>query len=96
MFTADGAENEQLAGRTLKRRRMGDNELDALAFPNQKLVLKDKGHAARRLTKRGWGRDDVLADVMSSIVTSRDSPVQMIRRREGISAQVQQGLRSSW
>ena len=48
MFSADGAANEQLAGRLLHPAVERAGTADKL--PNVKMILRDKAHTARRLT----------------------------------------------
>ena len=66
MFSADGASNEQLAGRLLHPsvERSGD----AKKLPNLKLVIRDKAHATRRLTQRTFRVDGKLEDVQATML----------------------------
>jgi hypothetical protein len=67
VYDADAAADEQLAGNMIKGRKL-DETLDAntsgQTFPGLKIVNKDKAHASRRLTSRGWACDDELKGVM--------------------------------
>ena len=58
MFTADGAANEQLAGKMLHPTSLRGNLETKL--PNLRLVIRDKAHATRRITDRTIGANCVL------------------------------------
>ena len=68
VFGADAASNEYLAGHILKGRKLDDIKLETPMMPNLIFVHKDKAHASRRLTSRGWGADPYLKAVHSSVV----------------------------
>ena len=62
MFTADGASNEQLAGKMLHPDSLrGDL---ALKLPSLRLVIRDKAHATRRLTERTFACDNCLRRII--------------------------------
>ena len=85
VFCADGAADEQLAGRLLQGGRREDESI----LSNLLLILKDKAHAARRLATRGW--KGFLRMVFRETVIARLSPVQMIRNSvpiKGISTKI--------
>lgn len=86
VFTADAAADEQLCGRILKGRRLGDALVELPTFPSLKLVVKDKSHAARRLSSRGWKCDPFLHAVSSEWIMNKSSPTQLIRHSIGITA----------
>ena len=66
MFSADGAANEQLAGRLLHPAVERTGTADKL--PNLKMILRDKAHAARRLTQRTFKVDPLLDDLQRIIL----------------------------
>ena len=68
VFGADAASNEYLAGHILKGRKLGDIQIETSTMPNLVFVNKDKAHASRRLTSRGWGADPYLKAVYLSVV----------------------------
>lgn len=61
IYNADGAADEQLAGRMLKGQKLDDLIYSPALMPNLKVVHKDKTHAARRLATRGWAADAYLS-----------------------------------
>ena len=66
MFSADGAPNEQLAGRLLHT--SVDRSSSAKKLPNLKMVIRDKVHATRRLTQRTFKVDALLAGVHTTML----------------------------
>ncbi len=76
MFSADGAFSEQLAGRLLHPRveRAGDVE----KLPRLKMIIRDKAHAARRLTQRTFRVDSELRAVLDILICSSPSIAQML------------------
>ena len=66
MFSADGAANEQLAGRLLHPAVERAGTADKL--PNLKMILRDKAHAARRLTQRTFKVDPLLDDLQRTML----------------------------
>ncbi len=70
MFSADGAANEQLAGRLLHPavERAGTAE----KLPNLKMILRDKAHAARRLTQRTFKVDPLLDELQRTMLFGVD------------------------
>jgi hypothetical protein len=63
MFSADGAGNEQLAGRLLHPRV--ERAMDVEKLPNLKMVIRDKAHATRRLSQRTFKVDKELDDILN-------------------------------
>ena len=66
MFSADGAANEQLAGRLLHPAVERAGTADKL--PNLKMILRDKAHAARRLTQRTFKVDSPLDELQRTML----------------------------
>ena len=56
MFSADGAANEQVAGRLLHP--SVERGASGKTLTNLKMVLRDKARAARRLTQRTFNVDE--------------------------------------
>jgi hypothetical protein len=81
VYDADAAADEQLAGNMIKGRKLDDETLDANTFPGLKIVNKDKAHASRRLTSRGWACDDELKGVMDMVLENK-SLIQRIQHSE--------------
>ncbi len=79
-FAADGAENEQLAGRLMKEAKsqttMG---LWRSTCPNLRIVERDRAHALRRVTKRPWTADKRLARVIDKVFFSKHSVTRLIQ-----------------
>lgn len=79
MYDADAAANEQLAGYELRC----PSTAVAPVFPNLKLVVKDKAHAARRFTmKRPWTADKYFEETFGLFVTKKNSITKMIQYSE--------------
>jgi len=77
MFTADGASNEQLAGKMLHPASLrGDL---ALKLPSLRLVLRDKAHATRRLTERTFACDNCLGRIMQAVVLGQGSVSRLLK-----------------
>lgn len=72
MFSADGAANEQVAGRLLHP--SVERGASGKKLPNLKMVIRDKAHAARRLTQRTFKVDDKLADVQATMLFGEQAP----------------------
>ena len=82
MFTADGAANEQLAGKMLHPTSLrGDLETK---LPNMRLVIRDKAHATRRITDRTIGADCVLEQILNVIVVGRPSVSRLLKNSRPI------------
>ena len=79
IFDADAAADEQAAGRAL-------NNL----FPNLKALMRDVTHASRRITKRPWAADPVLAELMDRVVFGRHSITRIIETSEGFKGRFQE------
>ena len=60
VYNADAAKDEQLAGSLLRGQKLGDMVYAPALLPSIKIIHKDKTHAARRLTSRGWAADVFL------------------------------------
>ena len=77
MFTADGASNEQLAGKMLHPESLrGDL---ALKLPSLRLVIRDKAHATRRLTERTFACDTCLERIMQAVVLGQGSASRLLK-----------------
>ena len=68
VYNADSAADEQLCGRMMMGRRLGDMLIDQETLPSIKFVHKDKAHASRRIASRGWAADPFLNQVHQSVV----------------------------
>ena len=66
MFSADGAANQKLAGRLLHPAVERAGAADKL--PNLKMILRDKAHAARRLTQRTSKADSPLDELQRTML----------------------------
>ena len=80
VFDADGASDEQRAGRILSTRCCGSEPV----LPNICAVLKDKTHASRRLVSRPWAADPYLADLLTKYITNEGSIVHTIQNSPDI------------
>ena len=91
IFSADGAANEQLAGRLLHPRveRAGTAE----KLPRLKMILRDKAHSVRRLTQRTFKVDPVLKETLEELVigTRKQRPIAEMLRLSEPCAQVFRG-----
>ena len=67
VFNADAAADEQLVGDMLVGRKLEELEVDVSLLPNMILSNKDKAHASRRLTMRGWNADPYLKKINLSM-----------------------------
>jgi hypothetical protein len=77
MFTADGASNEQLAGKMLHPTSLrGDL---AMKLPALRLVIRDKAHATRRITERTISADSRLDHIMNTIVVGQGSVSRILK-----------------
>ena len=77
MFTADGASNEQLAGKMLHPTSLrGDL---AMKLPALRLVIRDKAHATRRITERTISADSRLGHIMNTIVVGQGSVSRILK-----------------
>ena len=77
MFTADGASNEQLAGKMLHPTSLRHGGA-AGKLPNLRMVLRDKAHASRRLTERTFQADPVLDRIMQVVVVGNCSVARLL------------------
>ena len=77
MFTADGASNEQLAGKMLHPTSLR-GELD-LKLPALRLVLRDKAHATRRIAERTFAADSRLENIMQTMVLGQSSASRLLQ-----------------
>ncbi len=78
MFSADGAANEQLAGRLLHPLVQRSSQA-AVKLKNLKMVLRDKAHSARRLTMRTFAVDPKLEALHSIMLSASPSIAKMLR-----------------
>jgi hypothetical protein len=65
MFTADGAADEQLAGRLLTDFTGTAGEK---LYPRLRYIVRDRPHASRRLLQRTWCKDDFLEEIQQSFL----------------------------
>ena len=72
MFSADAAANEQVAGRLLHP--SVERGASGKTLPSLKMVIRDKAHAARRLTQRTFKVDDQLAGVQATMILGGQAP----------------------
>ena len=68
LFAADGAYDEQRAGRLLRR-----------FFGNLQVMQFDKAHAVQRVLSRTWPTDDFIRDMVDGLVTGPEAITQKIR-----------------
>jgi len=76
VFVADGAADEQLAGRMLHGARAAS---DGKRLPNLRLVARDKPHSARRLLQRTLPCDPFIRRLMSALLWSRRSLTRLVQ-----------------
>lgn len=81
LFDADGAADEQRAGRILSTVCCGE----AAVFPHIQLLLRDKAHASRRLTSRPWLADPFFANLLEKYVQKKGSILHTIQHSPDIS-----------
>jgi len=74
VFVADAAGDEQVAGRELQ-----GCSSSIPTLPNLHLVLRDKAHAARRVTSRPWRADTYNQNVAFEFVWKRHSITNLIQ-----------------
>jgi len=74
---ADGAADEQLAGRMLLDN--GARGTGGQRLPSLRLVVRDKPHSARRLLQRTLPKDPFINDLMSTLIWSRGSLTKLIQ-----------------
>ncbi len=77
MYSADGAANEQLAGRLLHPRVECSADVEKL--PALKMVIRDKAHASRRLTQITFKVDAELSSICDLLLTDTASIAKMLR-----------------
>ena len=89
VYNADAARDEQLTGEILRGQSLGGVIYNPAMLPALKVVHKDKAHAARRLTSRGWKADPFLEKVRSAEIREGDYPT-LIRKfgRKGVDSGV--------
>jgi hypothetical protein len=77
VFVADGAADEQLAGRMLQpdsaRAILGQT------LPHLRLVVRDKPHGARRLLQRTLPKDKFISKLMATLLWSRGSLARLVQ-----------------
>ena len=64
-----------LAGQTVM-------QITAPALPGLRLVVRDRPHATRRLTSRGWKADPFLNEVQAHFIFGHKSPARLIENSE--------------
>ena len=67
VFSADAAADERLVGDMLVGRKLEELEVDVSLTPNVIINNKDKSHASRRLSLRGWMADPYLKKIRLSM-----------------------------
>ena len=67
VFNADAAGDERLVGDMLVGRKLEELEVDVSLTPNVIINNKDKAHASRRLSMRGWMADPYLKKIHLSM-----------------------------
>ena len=83
VFVADGAADEQLAGRMLHPRSLRTSPTgQSLALPSLRLVVRDGAHAARRLLERTLPRDPYIKKLLTALVWSKDSLAKLIQHSQ--------------
>lgn len=88
VFVADGAADEQLAGRMLHEG--SSRAVLGQTLPNLRLVVRDKPHSARRLLQRTLPKDPFINKLMSAVLWSRGSLARLVQN----SAQHQETFKS--
>ena len=78
MFCADGASNEQVAGRLLHP-SSARSMLNLRKLRNLKLILRDKAHAASRLAERTFSVDPLINDITQLLLFKKNSIAKLLR-----------------
>ena len=73
LFNADGASDEQRAGRWLMQ-----------SLPGLKWRTRDKTHASRRIITKPWAADRYLAGTFDLFIAAKDSPTRLIENSDDI------------
>ena len=73
MFVADGANDEQKTGKLFSGQAGGEP-----VFPGIKMVVRDRTHAATRLTQKTWTADPFLHDVFQTCIHGQHSITALI------------------
>ena len=76
-FVSDAASDEIRAGKMLAGHTVF--QVTAASLPSLRLVIRDKPHAVRRLTSRGWRADPFLNEVQQRFVFGEKSPARLIQ-----------------
>ena len=79
-FVSDSASDEVRAGHLLAGQRASGDYIEA--FPNLRVVSRDKPHTTRRNLSRGWNADAYLEDVAQRFWFGENSPAKMIQFSE--------------
>ena len=77
VFVADGAADEQLAGRMLQRHSARATLGQTL--PNLRLVVRDKPHGARRLLQRTLPKDKFISKMLAALLWSKASLAKIVQ-----------------
>ncbi len=77
MFSADGAANEQLAGRL--HHPHVERSGQAQKLKRLKMIIRDKAHSARRLTSRTFCVDEVLNNILKMVLFNKPSIAKMLK-----------------
>jgi hypothetical protein len=77
VFVADGAADEQLAGRMLLAN--GTRGTGNQILPNLRLVARDKPHSARRLLQRTLPKYPFINIMMSTLIWARGSLTKLVQ-----------------
>ena len=83
-YVSDAAADEIRAGHMLAGQSVSLTAAPDL--PHLRVVVRDKPHAMRRLTQRGWKADPYLSEVYSNFVMGPQSPVRLIQFSEAFGA----------
>lgn len=76
IFTADGAADEQLAGRLLAATQREDG---TKLFPRLRHIMRDKPHASRRLLQRTWCQDGFLRELQDRWLFGQHSVAKLLQ-----------------
>ena len=76
MFTADGAADEQLAGRLLAATQ---GAVGAKLFPRLRHIMRDKPQTSRRLSQRTWGQDEFLREAQDRWLLGQHSVAKLLQ-----------------
>ena len=61
-------------------------------LPKLKLIIRDRAHATRRITKRGWKADGYLHNLLQHVIFGKDSIVALIQYSSVFQAWFQESI----